>query len=678
MVAINLIKIKAVVFDMDGVLIDSEKYHLQAYNDIFEELNLGMYLSREDFKRFFGRGAKQIIFQLFKENKIKEDPVKYATLKDKRFREIIKKYAKPLPGVVELIKSLSKEYRLCVASSAAYENVKLITKLLKVDKYLEFFISGDDVKDTKPSPEIYLKAAKKLKLNASECVVIEDANLGVQAAKSAGMKCIAVTNTLPKEKLRQADLIVTSLENVNNETIKRFDFVEINNSKLKPNKKDPNSDKTKTISVPGSKSYTNRALLVAALAEGKSVIRNPLFSDDTKYMIDALKQLGVKIVVNNIKKKNTNAAKEGSITVYGTSGKLKAPKKEIFVGNAGTAMRFLSAASTLADGKVVLTGEPRMLERPIDDLVDALKQLGVKASAKNNCPPVTVFGNNKNKAGASKFLGGKCRINGAKSSQFLSALLMIAPFAEHDVEIEIVGELASKPFVDITIDVMHRFGVEVENTNYKKFKIKTGQWYDAHNYVIEGDASNTSYFFGIAAVTGRKIRVENINPKTVQGDIKFVNLLQEMGCEVLFGDNKESNFIEVEGPKNNLKAIDVDMNSMPDVVQTLAVVALFANGITRIRNVSNLRIKETDRLHAMATELRKLGGDVEELESGLEIKGCGEDLKRLHCAEINTYNDHRMAMCFAIAAFKIPGIKILNPSCVNKTFPEYWEKLKQL
>ncbi|MBI2135529.1 3-phosphoshikimate 1-carboxyvinyltransferase [Candidatus Woesearchaeota archaeon] len=682
MAAIKLTKIKAVVFDMDGVLIDSEKYHLQAYNDVFEELNLGMHLSREDFKRFFGRGAKQIIFQLFKENKIKEDPVKYATLKDKRFREVIKKYAKPLPGVIELMKELSKEYRLCVASSAAYENVKLITKLLKVDKYLEFFISGDDVKDTKPSPEIYLKAAKKLKLDASECVIIEDADLGIQAAKSAGMKCIAVTNTLPKEKLKQADLIVTSLENVDNDTIKKFDFVEVTPSSAKKDGKD-----ITTISVPGSKSYTNRALLVAALAEGKSVIKNPLFSDDTKYMIDALKQLGVKIVITNKDNKNTKAAKEDSIIVYGSAGKLNSPKKQIFVGNAGTAMRFLTAASVLADGKVVLTGEQRMLERPIDDLVDALKQLGIKASAKKNCPPVTVYGNSTGKDNSGKsntikrsFPGGKCKINGEKSSQFLSALLMIAPFAEHDVEIDIVGELASKPFVDITIDVMHKFCVEVENTNYKKFKVKAGQWYDAHDYVIEGDASNASYFFAIAAVTGKKIRVENINQKTVQGDVKFLNLLQEMGCEVKFGEN----YIEVSrnknktGNKNKLKAIIVDMNSMPDVVQTLAVVALFAEGTTKITNVSNLRIKETDRLHAMATELRKLGADVNELEDGLEIKGCRGDLRRLHRAEINTYNDHRMAMCFAIAAFKVSGIRILNPCCVNKTFPEYWEKIKRI
>ncbi len=663
MAAIKLTKIKAVVFDMDGVLIDSEKYHRQSYNDVFKQL--GLKLTEESFKKFFGRGAKQIIFQLFKENNIKEDPIKYARLKDKRFREVIKRYAKPLPGVVELMKELSKEYRLCVASSAAYENVKLITRLLEVNEYLEFFISGDDVKDTKPSPEIYLKAAKKLKLKPEECVVIEDADLGVQAATSAGMRCIAVTNTLPAEKLKNADLIIESLKQVKNYTIRKFDFAEIDSAAAKKEDK-----KIIIVSVPGSKSYTNRALLIAALAEGTSVIKNPLYSDDTKYMIDALKQFGVKITIN-----------KGNILVKGTSGKLIAPKKEIFVGNAGTAMRFLTAAAALSDGKVILTGEERMLERPIDDLVDALKLLGVKANAKNNCPPVVVFGNNKK---ASKFSGGKCRINGEKSSQFLSALLMIAPFAEHDVGIEVVGELASKPFVDITIDIMHRFGVEVENSDYKKFKVKTGQWYDAHNYVIEGDASNASYFFAIAAISGRKIKVENINLKTVQGDIKFVNLLQEMGCEVGFGDN----FVEVSRKVKSLKAIDVDMNSMPDVVQTLAVVALFAEGTTKITNVSNLRIKETDRLHAMATELRKLGAAVNELEDGLEIIGCGDNQARnklnknklniLHGTDINTYNDHRMAMCFAVAAFKIPGIKILNPSCVNKTFPEYWNRLKQL
>ncbi|MFH2028364.1 MAG: 3-phosphoshikimate 1-carboxyvinyltransferase [Nanoarchaeota archaeon] len=402
------------------------------------------------------------------------------------------------------------------------------------------------------------------------------------------------------------------------------------------------------VKVPGSKSYTNRALPIAALADGKSVLRNVLFSDDTKYMVQALKEFGIKV-----------SQEANNFIVSGKSGKLKKPNKDIFLGNAGTATRFLTTLSALVGDEVTITGDERMQERPIQDLLDALKKLGVNAISKNNnrCPPVLVKG---------PLIGGSTKLNGNISSQYLSSILMASPYAKKQVQVEIEGELTSKSYIDITLDIMHQFDVTVENDNYKKFSIQN-QEYRPKNYNIEGDASNASYFFGAAAITKGKVRVENLNPDSAQGDINFPEVLKKMGCKVRRGEG----WIEVEG--TDLKGIDIDMNQMPDTVQTLAVVAAFAEGKTKITNVENLRVKETDRILALTTELRKIGAKVDELKDGLTITP-----NKLHGAEIDTYNDHRMAMAFAISGLNISGIKIKNPECVNKSFPGYFKEFDRL
>ncbi len=401
------------------------------------------------------------------------------------------------------------------------------------------------------------------------------------------------------------------------------------------------------IEAPPSKSYTQRALIVASLANGKSIIKNPLFSEDTMLMISALKKFGAEIKI-----------KDKDFIVYGTNGNLN-PAKKIFVGNAGTTMRFITSLAALSKGITIITGNARMQQRPIKDLLEALRQLGITSESNEGFPPVKIYGGSLN--------GGNAKLRGNVSSQYLSSLLMCASYAKNSTTINIVGNLTSKPYVDITIDVMKKFRVKVKNINYKKFIIKHNQKYKAINYKIEGDASNASYFFAAAAVAKGKIMVNNINPNSKQGDIKFVDLLRKMGCSIKNG--KDS--VQVEG--RSLKSIDVDMNETPDIVPTLAVTSLFADSVTKIRNVSNLRFKESDRLKALANELRKIGADVKELDDGLEIKR-----KRLRKAIIETYNDHRMAMSFAIAGLAINGINIKNPGCVAKSFPGFWKKFNEL
>ena len=403
------------------------------------------------------------------------------------------------------------------------------------------------------------------------------------------------------------------------------------------------------INAPPSKSYTNRALIISALADGKSILRNVLFSDDTVYMINALRDFGIKII-----------SKKDRLIVYGTGGRIKKPKGRIYTGNAGTTMRFITAFSALAKDKVIITGDKRMQERPIQDLLNALNQIGVNAYSKKNngFPPVVVNGG---------FLyGGNVSIHGTLSSQFISAIMMIGPLAEKGIKLDVIGELTSKPYADLTIEAMKNFGAEVKNQMYKRFVVSPTGYFPI-SYFIEGDASNTSYFFASAAITNGRVKVSRINPYSVQGDIRFVDLLGRMGCEVVKGDD----YIEVIG--NDLNGIAVDMNSMPDTVQTLAIVSLFAKGKTKIFNVKNLRLKETDRIKALVTELRKLGADIKELEDGLIISP-----KKLHPAIIETYNDHRMAMSFAVAGLMISGIKIKNPDCVKKSFPDFWERFERM
>jgi 3-phosphoshikimate 1-carboxyvinyltransferase len=417
-----------------------------------------------------------------------------------------------------------------------------------------------------------------------------------------------------------------------------------------------------TVCVPGSKSLTNRALLIAALANGTTRLTNALFSDDSMYFAKALQTLGFDVQLDEA---------NHEMIVTGLGGKNPARKAELFIGNAGTAARFLSAFLTLGNGEYILTGDSRMKERPIGDLVDALHQLGVELESTNNCPPVEIF--------AKGLPGGKTKIAGNISSQFLSALLMVAPYAKSPVEIELTTDLNSKPYVDMTITVMKDFGVEVQRNGYQNFSIPITTYQLPNNlqfshspistYPIESDASAASYFFAAPAICGGTVRVENISRNSIQGDIAFLDVLEQMRCEVTDGDN----FIEVTGT-TELQGIDVDMRDIPDTAQTLAAIAPFALSRTRIRGIASARVKETDRVHATCTELARLGVSVEEYGDGMTIY----PMEAMRPAVVQTYNDHRMAMAFSLIGLRFDGIIIENPSCVSKTFPNYFEVLDSL
>ncbi len=405
-----------------------------------------------------------------------------------------------------------------------------------------------------------------------------------------------------------------------------------------------------TVAAPPSKSYTNRAYIVAALADGTVRLENPLFSDDTRYMREALLQFGVPVV-----------EEKQAAVVQGQGGKLNVPGREVFIGNAGTTMRFLTTLASLAPGITRLTGDDRMQERPIEDLLMCLRQMGLKAESLqgNGCPPIKIHGG--------KPQGGSVTLAGDKSSQYLTSLLLSAPYFQNDTVINIEGELTSKSYVDITLDIMQTFGVSVLNEFYRKFTIPAGQHYRARSYAVEGDASSASYFFAAAAVTGGEVSVTNLNPDSAQGDIHFPDALEQMGCEVKRSGEK----ITVFG--NPLRGITIHMNDMPDVVQTLAVVALFSEGKTTMTGIANLRIKETDRIAALANELTRLGASVAAGEDFLIIEpGTHQP------AEVETYDDHRMAMSFAVAGLGIPGVKIKNPRCVDKSFPNFFEHFQEL
>ncbi len=402
------------------------------------------------------------------------------------------------------------------------------------------------------------------------------------------------------------------------------------------------------IEAPPSKSYTNRAYVVAALAGGRVRLEHPLFSDDTRYMREALLQFGIPV-----------AEEKQAAVVQGQGGQVNVPGGEIFVGNAGTTMRFLTTFSTLAPGAVTLTGDARMQERPIEDLLDCLRQMGVEAESNNQCPPIVIHGGSPP--------GGTVKLAGGKSSQYLTSLLLSAPYFQNDTVIDILGELTSKSYVDITLDIMQTFGVSVENESYRKFTVKAGGRYRAQTYAVEGDASSASYFFAAAAVTGGEVTVTRLNPNSVQGDIQFPKVLERMGCQVETGAEK----ITVHG--NRLRGITIDMNNMPDAVQTLAVVALFADGPTTVTGIANLRIKETDRIAALAKELTRLGATMETGDDHLTIQP-----GPLKGAEVETYDDHRMAMSFAVAGLNVPGVKIKNPQCVDKSFPDFFDRFQTL
>src|SRR5215207_2294289 len=424
-----------------------------------------------------------------------------------------------------------------------------------------------------------------------------------------------------------------------------------------------------SVRVPGSKSLTNRALLIASLAKGTTRLTNALFSDDSRYLAKALQTLGFDIQLDE-------ASHE--MTVTGLSGSIPAKHAQLFIGNAGTAARFLAAFLTLGNGEYILDGDSRMRERPIRDLVDALHQLGVELEATNGCPPVEIF--------ARGLPGGKTKIAGNISSQFLSALLMVAPYAQSPIEIEVITELNSKPYVDMTIAVMKDFGIEVRRDSYQTFSIPmTNYELQATNlharhpisdsqphtftYAIESDASAASYFFAAPAICGGTVRVENISRNSKQGDITFLDILQQMGCTIKEADG----FIEVTGT-GSLNGVDVDMGDIPDTAQTLAAIAPFASSPTTIRCIASARVKETDRVRATCTELARLGVRVNEHEDGMTIYPCSN----IQPAMIQTYNDHRMAMAFSVVGLRAEGVIIENPSCVSKTFPNYFEVLDTL
>lgn len=406
------------------------------------------------------------------------------------------------------------------------------------------------------------------------------------------------------------------------------------------------------IRPPGSKSITNRALVCAALAEGNSTLSGALDSEDTQVMIEALRRLGVAVDAD---------LASSVLRVNGRGGELPARGGELYVANSGTTIRFLAALVALGSGEFRLDGTPRMRERPIGDLVAALKQLGVDAVSEGTggCPPVVIR--------ASGLPGGPARVRGDVSSQFLSGLLMAAPYAKRPVELTVEGTLVSRPYVHMTLAVMAAFGIDVPASDLSHFRLPAGVKYRGRSYAIEPDASAASYFFGAAAITGGEVTVEGLSRASLQGDVAFVDVLEQMGCRV----SHSAQGITVSG--GPLHGVDVDMNAISDTVQTLGAVALFAAGPTMVRGAGHIRHKETDRIGALATELRKLGAAVEERDDGLRITPAP-----LHGAVIDTYQDHRMAMSLALVGLRQPGVTIRDPGCTAKTYPKFFEDLGKL
>ena len=415
------------------------------------------------------------------------------------------------------------------------------------------------------------------------------------------------------------------------------------------------------VRLPGSKSISNRVLLLAALSNGRTEVRDLLHSDDTERMLDALRTLGVKV----------DALGNNAYGITGCGGIFPVKEANLFLGNAGTAFRPLTAALALAGGHYVLSGVQRMHERPIGDLVDALRQLGadIRYQANEGFPPLEIV--------PATLAGDMLQVRGDVSSQFLTGLLMALPLMGRTVSIEVVGELISKPYIEITLAMMERFGVKVERQEWQRFVVFGGQRYQSPGIIyVEGDASSASYFLAAGAIGGGPIRVEGVGTNSVQGDVRFSDALQQMGARVTLGDN----WMEASAPANGkLKAVELDCNHIPDAAMTLAVAALFADGTTILRNIASWRIKETDRIAAMAIELRKVGATVEEGSDYIRITPPASR-SSIHNPQsgIDTYDDHRMAMCFSLAAFGGAGVRINDPQCVAKTFPDYFAMFKQV
>ncbi len=408
-----------------------------------------------------------------------------------------------------------------------------------------------------------------------------------------------------------------------------------------------------TVRLPGSKSISNRVLLLAALADGETEVRDLLASDDTERMLEALQALGVGV---------TRLAGEHWL-IKGCGGRFPVRQAELFLGNAGTAFRPLTAALALAGGDYILKGVARMHERPIGDLVEGLRQLGADVTYLGNegFPPLHL------KPAAIR-PEGSVKVRGDVSSQFLTGLLMALPLLGETVSVDVVGELISKPYIEITLATMARFGVQVEREGWQRFTVKAGSRYASPGTVyVEGDASSASYFLALGAIGGGPVRVEGVGRDSIQGDVRFADALMQMGALIEMGPN----WMEARAPEGGLQGVDLDCNHIPDAAMTLATAALFARGATTLRNIASWRVKETDRIAAMAAELRKLGAEVEEREDSIRVT----PVTRLASPPegIATYDDHRMAMCFSLAAFGTP-LRINDPACVAKTFPEYFER----
>lgn len=408
------------------------------------------------------------------------------------------------------------------------------------------------------------------------------------------------------------------------------------------------------VEVPGSKSYTNRALVVAALAGGCSTLTGALHSEDTERMADSLRRLGIRVAED---------AAARRFTVWGEAGRLPVAAAELFIGNAGTAARFLTAVLALGHGRYRLDGVPRMRRRPLQPLLEALQALGCNARSElgTGCPPVVVD--------AAGLPGGEAELPGDTSSQYFSALLMLGPCTPRGIRLRVAGELVSRPYIDLTASVMGAFGARVEcDDEYRTLYAPGGGGYRARGYVVEPDASSASYFLAAAALLGGRVRVPGLGSGSAQGDLRLLDVLREMGCSV----TREEEFVEVRGT-GRLQGLTVDARDFSDMALTLCALAPFVEGTLEVRGIEHTRLQECDRVSAAATELRRLGQEVQEFPDGLRISP-----RPVRPATIETYEDHRVAMAFSLVGLRVPGIRIANPGCTAKTFPDFWQRLTLL
>lgn len=405
-----------------------------------------------------------------------------------------------------------------------------------------------------------------------------------------------------------------------------------------------------TVEVPGSKSLTQRALIAASLAQGKSLIRHALIAEDTQHLMAGLKKLGAGI----------DPVVEG-FEITGTGGAITNQCNEVFLGNNGTALRFLTALSCLGRGRYVLTGEPRLCERPIGPLVSALQEMGVDIDCRNNCPPVKIMANG--------LRGGRITLADIESSQYVSALLLCGPYTAKGIELFLTGNVVSAPYIDLTVRVMNDFGAKVLQTGNREYMVDTQHIYSGRDYYIEGDVSSASYFFLAALLLKKTIRVNGVSRESAQGDIRLLDIMERLGCPVESGEN----FVQVSAGDPASGDMTLDMGDMPDMVPTVGVWAAFRKGRTLITNVAHLRIKESNRLAAMVTELNRIGITASERSDGLLVEG-GD----AHPASVETYNDHRIAMSFAVAGLVTPGMEIADKKCVDKSFPGFWKELAKI